>query len=389
MKVLILSCNTGGGHNSCAKAIGAELLNRGHTYETDDALLYVSKGTSRFVSNWHVRFYRYFPKLYNKGYQYAEEHPASFDESSAACRILRRGCKRLRAAILAGGYDSVVCVHLFPALMLTFIQREAPLPIKTMFIATDYTASPSCDRMRLDTCVIPDAALTELFAKNGVSPDTIAPLGIPVRAELYSCLPVQEAKKAVGLDPSHRHLLMMTGSMGCGPMEEITQLLANSLPAEYDVTVACSSNRQLLRRMERKFEDRPNIHICGYIGNVSAMMDSADLFLTKPGGISTTEAMVKGLPMVLVNVVGGCETPNLEFFVSHGGAATADTPEAIAALCKRLLEHDEERLIMRQSLLAMHKTPAAQAICDCLVTWGINRTAAWDSNEKNREVTRI
>ena len=384
MKVLILSCNTGGGHNSCAKAIGAELLNRGHTYETDDALLYVSKGTSRFVSNWHVRFYRYFPKLYNKGYQYAEEHPASFDESSAACRILRRGCKRLRAAILAGGYDAVVCVHLFPALMLTFIQREAPLPVKTMFIATDYTASPSCDRMRLDTCVIPDAALTELFVKNGVSPDTIAPLGIPVRAELYSCLPVQEAKKAAGLDPSHRHLLMMTGSMGCGPMEELTQLLANSLPTEYDVTVACSSNRQLLRRMERKFEDRPNIHIRGYIGNVSAIMDSADLFLTKPGGISTTEAMVKGLPMVLVNVVGGCETPNLEFFVSHGGAATADTPEAIAALCKRLLEHDEERLIMRQSLLAMHKSPAAQAICDCLGTWGIIRTAAWDSNEKKQ-----
>ena len=206
MKVLILSCNTGGGHNSCAKAIGAELLNRGHTYETDDALLYVSKGTSRFVSNWHVRFYRYFPKLYNKGYQYAEEHPASFDESSAACRILRRGCKRLRAAILAGGYDAVVCVHLFPALMLTFIQREAPLPIKTMFIATDYTASPSCDRMRLDTCVIPDAALTELFVKNGVSPDTIVPLGIPGRAELYSC-PVAPAS----IDDDRQHGLRADG----------------------------------------------------------------------------------------------------------------------------------------------------------------------------------
>ncbi|MEI3064552.1 MAG: hypothetical protein V8S99_07170 [Oscillospiraceae bacterium] len=66
---------------SGARAIGTELQRRGHTYETDDALLYASKGTSRFVSNWHVRFYRYFPKLYNKGYQYAEEHPASFDES--------------------------------------------------------------------------------------------------------------------------------------------------------------------------------------------------------------------------------------------------------------------------------------------------------------------
>ena len=335
MKVLILSCNTGGGHNSCARAIGTELQRRGHTYEPDDALLYVSKGTSRFVSNWHVRFYRYFPKLYNKGYQYAEEHPASFDESSAACRILRRGCKRLRAAIVQGGYDAVVCVHLFPALMLTFIQRQQPLPVRTMFIATDYTASPSCDRMQLDTCVIPDASLRAEFEKNGVRPETILPCGIPVREELYTCLPNQEAKLAVGLEPSHRHLVMMTGSMGCGPMERITELLA----------------------------DKPNIHIRGFISNVSVLMDSADLFLTKPGGISTTEAMVKGLPMVLVNVVGGCETPNLNFFVSHGGAATAGTPEDIAALCRELLENDEERLIMRQSLLAMKQIPAAQAIC--------------------------
>ncbi len=67
MKVLILSCNTGGGHNSCAKAIGTELQRRGHTYETDDALLYVSKGTSRFVSNWHVRFLPLLPQALQQG----------------------------------------------------------------------------------------------------------------------------------------------------------------------------------------------------------------------------------------------------------------------------------------------------------------------------------
>ena len=195
MKVLILSCNTGGGHNSCAKAIGTELLKRGHTYETDDALLYVSKGTSRFVSNWHVRFYRYFPKLYNKGYQYAEEHPASFDESSAACRILQRGCKRLRAAIVQGGYDAVVCVHLFPALMLTFIQRQQPLPVRTMFIATDYTASPSCDRMQLDTCVIPDASLRAEFEKKRRPAGDHPPLRHPrARGALY--LPAEPGGEA-------------------------------------------------------------------------------------------------------------------------------------------------------------------------------------------------
>ena len=343
MRTLILSCNTGAGHNSCARAIGTELQRRGHAYETDDALLYVSKGTSRFVSNWHVRFYRYFPKLYNKGYQYAEEHPASFDESSAACRILRRGCKRLRAAIVQGGYDAVVCVHLFPALMLTFIQRQQPLPVRTMFIATDYTASPSCDRMQLDTCVIPDASLRAEFEKNGVRPETILPCGIPVREELYTCLPNRDAKLAVGLEPSHRHLVMMTGSMGCGPMERITELLANSLPPEYDVTVACSSNRQLLRRMERRFADKPNIHICGFISNVSVLMDSADLFLTKPGGISTTEAMVKGLPMVLVNVVGSRQVADMA--VEYGAEKMimvstdkAVNPTNVMGCSKRLAE---------------------------------------------------
>lgn len=181
---------------------------------------------------------------------------------------------------------------------------------------------------------------------------------------------------------------MMTGSMGCGPMEELTQLLANSLPTEYDVTVACSSNRQLLRRMERKFEDRPNIHVCGYIGNVSAMMDSADLFLTKPGGISTTEAMVKGLPMVLVNVVGGCETPNLEVLRlarrrSHGRHAGGHRRTLQTAAGARRGAPDHAPVIARHA-----QNPAVQAICDCLGTWGINRTAAWDSNEK-QEVTRI
>ena len=366
MNVLILSCNTGGGHNSCAKAIETELSARGHTSVTDDALRFVSRGTSRFVSNWHVRFYRYFPKLYDKGYRYAESHPASFDDSSAASRILRRGCKRLRKVIAAGGYDAVVCVHLFPALMLTMIQKQSPLPVKTLFLATDYTASPSCDRMDLDVCAIPDASLTDVFVRAGVRRETIVPCGIPVRRALYPCLGKAEAKRRAGIDPEHRHLLIMTGSMGCGPMETVTQLLANLLPSSYDVTVACSSNEALLRRMTRKFAGKPNIHIRGYIDDVSVMMDSADLFLTKPGGISTTEAMVKGLPMVLLNVVGGCETPNLRFFVSHGGAATADTPEAVAELCRALLYDDARRLAMHDALVRMQKKPAAAAICDCL-----------------------
>ena len=368
MRTLIMSCNTGAGHNSCAKAIQEVYQERGELCDIVDALQFISPHASRFISNWHTRIYRYAPKLFKAGYADVEQHESIFREGTTVYKYLTSGVDRMREYLESGSYDNIICTHVFPALAVTELLRRYPLRLQTSFVSTDYTCSPCAADSNLDFYFIPSPLLTEEFAGCGVAREKLVPSGLPAAQAFYHPMEKAEAKRALGIAPEKQHLLMMCGSMGCGPMEELTQLLANSLPTEYDVTVACSSNRQLLRRMERKFEDRPNIHIRGYIGNVSAMMDSADLFLTKPGGISTTEAMVKGLPMVLVNVVGGCETPNLEFFVSHGGAATADTPEAIAALCKRLLEHDEERLIMRQSLLAMHKTPAAQAICDCLVT---------------------
>lgn len=204
MKVLILSCNTGGGHNSCARAIGTELQRRGHTYETDDALLYVSKGTSRFVSNWHVRFYRYFPKLYNKGYQYAEEHRRRLTSRlrpAASCGAGASGCARPSCR---AGYDAVVCVHLFPALMLTFIQRQQPAACQ------DHVHRHGLHRKSL---LRPDAAghlrhprrvaARGIRKKRRPAGDHL-PCGIPVREELYTCLPNREAKLAVGLEPSHR-----------------------------------------------------------------------------------------------------------------------------------------------------------------------------------------
>ena len=361
MKVLILSCDTGEGHNSAGRALSDYFTRRGVECEMLNALRFYPRALAALISKGHVFIYRKLPLLFGAGYRMEEKHT-----SQLMIKGIEKAAGALTRYILEGGYDAALCVHAFPALMLTFIQHSDPLPIRTLFVATDYTASPSCDRIRPDVCVIPDASLTDDFAAAGIRRETIAPCGIPVRAALYQKLPSAEAKKRVGIDPSHRHLLIMTGSMGCGPMEELTQLLANLLPASYDVSVACSNNEQLIRRMQRAFRKNPNIHICGYIDNISAMMDSADLFLTKPGGISTTEAMVKGLPMVLVNVVGGCETPNLQFFVSHGGAATAQTPEQIAELCRQLLYDDARRGAMHDALVRMQGKPAAAAICDCL-----------------------
>ena len=94
------------------------------------------------------------------------------------------------------------------------------------------------------------------------------------------------------------------------------------------------------------------------------MMDSADLYLTKPGGISTSEAARKKLPMVFVNAVAGCETYNLRFFVEQGAAATADTPEELAELTLSLLLDSEKLNKMSASFRSADTRSPAEVICD-------------------------
>lgn len=93
-------------------------------------------------------------------------------------------------------------------------------------------------------------------------------------------------------------------------------------------------------------------------------MDSADLYMTKPGGISTTEAASKRLPMVLVNAVAGCETYNMRYFIHLGAAATADTPEELAGLALALLTDPAELRRMSDAYRSPAPAPAAEVIRD-------------------------
>ena len=117
MKVLILSCNTGEGHNSCAAALEEECRHENIPCDTEDALRFISPEVSRFISNWHVRIYRHAPGLFRVGYRAAEEHPEQFHESSTLYRYLTQGAETL------GGFIAGIVV----ALVAGWVSRRTPL----------------------------------------------------------------------------------------------------------------------------------------------------------------------------------------------------------------------------------------------------------------------
>lgn len=338
MRLLILSCNTGQGHNSCAKAVQTYFEQQGDTCDIADALIFLSPKASRFISDWHSRLYRYAPAVMDKGFQYAQKHTEAVAEDSAVYKLLTSGVGKLHGFVQAGEYDAILCVHIFAALMLSRMMALYPRPIRTGLLSTDYNCSPGFGNGELDFYFIPDETLRCLYTDIGLPDVRIIASGIPVRGDFWNAAEKSEAKMRCGIDPQHDHILMMCGSMGCGPIEELAVLLAEEMGPNTDLSIICGTNEKLQKSVRKLLRQCPNVHIYGYVQDVSLMMDSADLYLTKPGGISVTEAAVKRLPMVLIDAVAGCETGNLQFFLDKGAAKTAQTPEELAQLCIRLLQ---------------------------------------------------
>ena len=370
MRVLILSCNTGGGHNACAAAIQDAFAENGHHCDITDALGFVSDKLSKFMSWGHTTMYRHIPGLFRKGYGFAEKHPAMLQDDTAVYKLLTGGAEQLYAYIQEGGYDAVICAHVFSGLLLRQTMKEHPLQLKTAFVGTDYTCSPGTANSELDYYFIPSKALTEEFASQGIPEEKLFPSGIPVRKEFYMQASKQQAKEKLGIDPSHSHLLMMCGSMGCGPMEKLTKLLSSGMDETMELSIVCGTNEKLRSDLVEEFGNLPNVHIHSFVKDMNALMNSADLYLTKPGGLSTTEAAAKRLPMVFIDAVAGCEEYNLHYFTSIGGAATANSPEDLAQLCLSLMRDPNRLEQMRSALEALPRQNAAQVICDTMCAEG-------------------
>lgn len=368
MRTLILSCNTGEGHNSCAKAIKEVYDGFGEECVIEDGLKFISPSISRFISWGHSFVYRRLPRLFKFGYGYTEKHPAVFYENSGVYRFITQGTERMYKYIVDGGYDAVICTHVFTSLMLTAVLKKYPLKIASSFVATDYTCSPSTKESKLDCYFIPDSELVPDFECPNIPEEKMISSGVPVRQMFYERHSKADVKEAMGIPSHHKHLVLMCGSMGCGPMKRISKLLAENLCEGMEVTIVCGTNRKLERRLLKRYGNTRCIHVKGFVYDMSSLMDSADLCLTKPGGISISESAVKKLPMVFIDAVAGCEEYNRIYFQRIGGAKTESTVDELVDTCMQLLSDDNKRLRMAENLSDKEQRNAAKIIYEKMNT---------------------
>ncbi len=356
MRVLILSANTGGGHNSTANALGEQLHAMKAEYKITDCLAYISEKVSDFISWGHSYVYRNLPKLFGAGYRFEENHSTAFMYDQCA-----RGAEALQEELAKGQYGAVICTHVFAGLMMTEVRKRYGNRVPCYLVATDYTCSPGCSDMDINGFFIPHRMLLGEFVRSGISADKLFPTGIPVNRRFYEVEDRAEAKAALGLPADKRTVVLSCGSMGCGRMERSALLLLESLAEDTSLVVLCGSNRKTYEELQPYLCDR--LYAVEFTREMWRYMSAADVYITKPGGLTTSEAIVKRVPMIFINAVPGCETRNYDFLVEQGVANGARNWKHAIRLVEQLLHHPTLAQEQKEAMQSFNPYTAAEMIC--------------------------
>lgn len=314
MEVLILSCGTGGGHNAAAEALREELEARGDRAVVMDPYTLRSDRTARRVSGAYVTLVQRTPRLFGLVYLLGNL-VRKFPWRSPVYLINRKAAKAMELFLSQNHFDAILMPHLFPAEIMTQLKRrEVDLPA-TIFVATDYTCIPFTEETECDAYVIPHADLLEEFAGRGIPKNKLYPLGIPVRRTFRQETSQAEARKALGLDLSATYFLVAGGSMGAGVLKRSVRELYRWAEDGVQLIVICGTNHRLYRSLQRKYGDA--ITLLQTTDQMALYLWACNLYLTKPGGLSTTEAVVTATPLIPLHPIPGCETKNARFLTGH------------------------------------------------------------------------
>ena len=367
MKVLILSCNTGEGHNSAGKAVKEAVERAGHEAVMMDMMILAGPRVSAVVGGTYVKIVKYVPRIFQLLYRAgsAITSPRRKSPVYAACSLMDR---KLIRFLEEYGFDAVVTPHLFPAETLTSLKHRGKLRQKVVAVATDYTCIPFWEETDCDYYVIPHGDLEEEFAAKGIPREKLLPLGIPVRQNFLRKTERGKAKLRCGLPQEEKTYLVMSGSMGFGKIQLFVMELSRRLRENEGIVVICGNNHHLERLLRKELSGRPNVRILGYTEHVADYMDACDVISTKPGGLTSTEAAAKNIPIIHTRPIPGCEEKNLDFFQSRKMSLAPGRMLAQISAGQKLMLRDGMRRQMEEAQKKNIRPDAADRICRLLET---------------------
>lgn len=360
MKGLIFSITAGQGHNQTAKVLNDALNKKGIKCNYMDVFEYINPLLSKSVSDIYLMSTKNIPEVYGKGYRLCEKRDANTNPvlPKLTTTLL---AKKLLKYIRREAPDVIICTHVFAALLVTYLREHIDQDIKTIGIITDFTIHPYWEDTKLDYYITPSELLTYQGTKKGIPEYKFKPMGIPIDQKFAERLKKEDARRILGLE-NMKTVLVMSGSMGFGNIIDQLKVI-DKLRIDFQIVVICGNNKKMKSQIDDVIWKKP-MYNYGYVNNVDVFMDAADCIITKPGGLTTSEALAKGLPMIMNNPVPGQEDRNVEFLLNTGAAIKVSKTFPVDDALYQLFTNSPRRKNLDSSIETLKKPNATNDLVD-------------------------
>ncbi len=361
-RVLVLSVSAGSGHVRAAEAIVAHGRSDFPqvTLQHLDVMTLVPTLFRKVYSDLYLKLASVLPQAWGWLYR-ATDHVASYSLAARLRRRVQRLCSaRLFDAVAQFEPDAIICTHFLPAEILGAARADGRLRCPLWVQVTDFDLHQLWVQDGVSGYAVANEELAYRLECLGVPPSRILISGIPTMPGFAAPPDRHAAASALQLDPNKLTVLMMGGGAGVGLAPEgVSTLLSHH--TDLQLIVMAGRNTALLASLKALEAVHPGrLRAIGFTNDVHALMACADLAITKPGGLSTSECLVMGLPMLLVNPIPGQEERNAAMLLQEGVALRADDPATLQFRLNRLLGERDMLSRMRARALALGRPQAAR-----------------------------
>lgn len=349
MKILVLSCSTGEGHNSAAKAVMEALAAKNIESELIDPISFKSEKMMRRVSSIYNNIISKVPALFGIIYRIGGIYESLHLKSPVAWANSKYA-EKLSEYIKSQNFDAVVCTQLFTMQAMVAAKQKHGVNLPVYCVLTDYTVIPFYkDAKGLDLHFVPTDSVKEELIKKGFPENSLMTTGIPTSPKFNLDLTKSEAKNMLSIPEDKRVVSILSGGAGCGKIIKICRRMNKRIDSSHLICVFSGKNEKLKDKLEREFGASGKVKIIAFTPDVNIYIKASDVVLSKPGGLSSTEIAAARRPLVHLKAIPGCESYNIKYFTSNGLSLPGKSVKAAVTQTERLLSDAKLALDMQKA----------------------------------------
>lgn len=362
--ILILAASAGAGHLTAARAVERAIRAR-------------EPGARAIVHDILQTTSPFFRTLYAKGYVGLVNHAPTamgwlYDATDRPERYLRTGWRslfqnvnayRTMQWLIRARPRLIINTHFLPAEIVAGMRRSRRLRCPQVTVTTDFETHRLWVQQPTERYYTASEEGRQYLVAWGVPHSSVVVTGIPVGPEFEHALDAADVRRQYGIAVDRPLVLLLSGGFGVGRTETLLDGLLTTAQSVQIMAVA-GRNPALQRRLAARAMALPHgrLWVLGYTHRMHEWMRAADLVVTKPGGLTATEALHCGLPMVVVNPIPGQETRNSDYLLERGAAIKVNNPRLLGFRVQKLLEEPRRLALLRQCALRLARPGAADRI---------------------------